>query len=288
MKKVFLNNKLVDADKAKVSVTDGGLLYGAGLFETMRCFGGVVFRLEDHLDRLFASCQALSIETGYDHKYITEAVYKILKANKLSDARLRLTLTTGSMTPSQEQPEPTLLITATEFQPYPPEYYKNGVMVVLCGYRQNISDPLCGHKTTNYFSRMIALNQARQKRAAEALWFTTDHRLAEGCISNIFLVKDSVLYTPSVKTPILPGIARKTVCELAKEHSIELIEKDLFINDLLGADEVFLTNVIMQILPVIRIEKHSVSDGQIGPITKDLQKFFDEYIKNTCSSKKSK
>ncbi len=279
---------MVDADKATVSITDGGLLYGAGLFETLRCFGGVVFRLEDHLDRLFASCKALSIETGYDRKYITEAVYKVLEANKLSDARLRLTLTTGSMSQSQEKPEPTLLITATEFQPYPPEYYKNGVMVVLCGYRQNIADPLCGHKTTNYFSRMIALDQARKKRAAEALWFTTDDRLAEGCISNVLLVKDSVLYTPSVKTPILPGIARKTVCELAKEHSIELIEKDLFIADLLGADEILLTNVIMQILPVIRIEKHSVGAGQVGPLTKDLQKYFNEYIKNTCSSKKTK
>jgi branched-chain amino acid aminotransferase len=288
MKTVFLNNKLVDADKATVSITDGGLLYGAGLFETMRCFGGVVFRLEDHLGRLFTSCQALSIETGYDHKYITEAVYKVLEANKLSDARLRLTLTAGSMSHEQEKPQATLLITAAEFQPYPAEYYKNGVMVALCGYRQNIADPLCGHKTTNYFSRMIALDQARQKRTAEALWFTTDNRLAEGCISNVFLVKNSVLYTPSAKTPVLPGVARKTVCELAKEHSIELIEKDLFIDDLLGADEVFLTNVIMQILPVSRIEKHSVGGGQVGPVTKDLQKYFDEYIKNTCSSDKSK
>ena len=286
MKTVFLNNKLVDADKATVSVTDGGLLFGAGLFETMRSYGGLVFRLEDHLDRLFTSCQSLSMEIGYDRKYITDAVYKVLKANNLSDGRLRLTLTTGSMSQSQEKPQATLLITVTEFQPYPPEYYKNGVMVVLCGYRQNTADPLCGHKTTNYFSRMIALNQARQKRAAEALWFTIDNRLTEGCLSNVFLVKDSVLYTPSAKTPVLPGVARKTVCELAKEHSIELIEKDLLIDDLLGADEVFLTNVIMQILPVSQIEKHSVGSGQVGAITKDLQKTFDEYIKNICSNKK--
>jgi branched-chain amino acid aminotransferase len=278
--KVFLNDKLTDAGDAKVSVADGGLLYGAGLFETMRSCGGVVFRLEDHLDRLFASCQTLSMEAGYDRKYISDAVCKVLKANELSDARLRLTLTIGSMSQQSDELQPTLLITATEFQAYPPEYYRNGVLVVLSQFRQNGTDPLCGHKTTNYFSRMIALNQARQKRAAEALWFTVDSRLAEGCISNVFLAKDSVLYTPPLATPVLPGVARKTVCELAEEHSIELVEKDLFIADLLGADEVFLTNVIMQVIPVSRIEKHSVGDGQVGPVSKDLQKYFNEYIKS--------
>jgi branched-subunit amino acid aminotransferase/4-amino-4-deoxychorismate lyase len=157
--KVFLNDKLVDIDKAGISVTDSGFLYGAGLFETMRSCNGVVFSLKDHLDRLFFSAGALSIKT-YDRKYITDAIYKVLKANKLADARLRLTLTNGPMSKSEEERKPTLLIAATKLQPYPTEYYKKGVLVVLCPFRQNTAEPIYGHKTTSYFSRMIGLQLA--------------------------------------------------------------------------------------------------------------------------------
>ena len=167
--KVFLNDKLIDIDKACIPVTESGYLYGAGLFETMRSFNGVVFSLADHLDRLFFSAAALSIEIGYNRKFITDAIEKVLQANKLSDARLRLTLTGGPMSTSDEDRKATLLITAAKLQPYPPEYYKKGVLVVLCPFKQNPSDPTCGHKTTSYFPRMIALKTAHQKRAAEKI-----------------------------------------------------------------------------------------------------------------------
>jgi branched-chain amino acid aminotransferase len=280
--KVFLNDKLVDADKARVSAADSGFLYGAGLFETMRSCNGVVFALKDHLDRLFFSARSLSIENSYDRKYITDSIYIVLKANKLSDARLRLTLTGGPMSQLDKEHRPTLLITATKLVPYPPEYYKNGVLVVLCPFRQNPADPVYGHKTISYFSRMIALKLAHQKRSTEALWFTVDNRLAEGCISNVFLVKDSTLYTPPVETPVLAGVARKTVCQIALKKSIKLVEKDLVIDDVLGADEVFLTNVIMQIMPVSRIEKHVVGAGRVGPTTKQLIEYFDQYVEEQC------
>jgi branched-chain amino acid aminotransferase len=280
--KVFINDKLVDIDKASVSVTDGGLLYGMGLFETMRSYNGVVFCLKDHLDRLFFSANSLAINITYDRQYITDAIYKVLKANKLTDARLRLTLTSGPMAAEKERQQATLLITATKLQPYPPEYYQKGVLVVLCPFRQNIAEPIYGHKTINYLSRMIALRAAHQKKAAEALWFTVDNRLAEGCISNVFLVKDSVLYTPPIETPILAGVARKTVCQIALENSIKLAEKTLGIDEVLGADEIFLTNVIMQVLPVSAVEKHMVGDGKVGPITRKLQKYFDDFVRSQC------
>jgi branched-chain amino acid aminotransferase len=280
--KVFLNDKLVDADKAGVSVSDSGFLYGAGLFETMRSCNGEVFSLKDHLDRLFFSAGALSINNTYSREYITDAIYKVLKANKLSDARLRLTLTGGPMSEPEEKRKSTLLIAAAKLQPYPPEYYKNGILVVLSPFRQNTAEPIYGHKTISYFSRMLALKSAHQKGAAEALWFTVDNRLAEGCISNVFLVKDSALYTPPIETPVLAGVSRKTVFQIALENSIEFIEKNLYISDVLDADEVFLTNVIMQILPVKSIEKHTVNDGKPGNLTKKLQKKFDEFIKNEC------
>lgn len=279
--KVFLNDKLVDADSACISVSDSGFLYGVGLFETMRSHNGVIFALADHLDRLFFSTNRLSIHNPYDAKYLTDAVYEVLHANQLADARVRLTLTNGPMAGSQQE-QSTLLITATKFRPYPPEYYKNGVLVVLCPFRQNPNEPTCGHKTTSYFSRMIALNQAHQMKAAEALWFTTDNRLAEGCVSNVFLVKDSVLYTPSIETPVLAGVARKAICQIAGKDSIRLIEKDLSIDDVLGADEIFMTNVIMQVMPIIKVEKHTVGDGRVGPMARDLKKKFEELIEKEC------
>jgi len=284
--KVFLNDKLIDTDKARISATDSGFLYGAGLFETMRSYKGVVFALKDHLDRLFNSAGVLFINNPYDKEYLTDAIYKVLKANKLTDARLRLTLTNGPMAESEEQRKATLLITATKLQPYPAEYYKKGVMVILSASRQNTFEPTCGHKTTSYFSRMITLNSAHQKRAAEALWFTTDNRLAEGCVSNVFVVKDSVIHTPRIETPVLAGIARKTVCEIASTNSIKLVEKDLYIDDVLGADEIFLTNVIMQIMPVSSVEKHIVGDGKVGTMTKRLQISFNELVESQCGKDK--
>ncbi len=283
--KVFLNDKLVDIDKAGVSVTDSGLLYGAGLFETMRSRNGVVFSLKDHLDRLFFSAAALSIQT-YERKHITEAIYKVLRSNKLTDARLRLTLTNGPMSAPEEQRKPTLLITATKLQPYPKEYYEKGALVVLSPFRQNTAEPTYGHKTTSYFPRMIALAHAHQKRAAEALWFTVDNRLAEGCISNVFLVKNGTLYTPPIETPVLAGVARKTVCQIAVRNSVKLVERDLYISNVLEADEIFLTNVIMQILPIISVEKHIVGDGKVGAMTKKLQRMFEEVVKADCRQKK--
>lgn len=286
IEKVFLNDELVDVDKACISVTDGGFLYGAGLFETMRSCNGVVFALDDHLDRLFFSAAALSITHSYDKKYISESIYRVLRANELTDARIRLTLTTGPMSETEQQRKPTLLITAVNLRPYPREYYQKGVMVVLCPYRQNPGEPTYGHKTTSYFSRMTALSLAHQKGAAEALWFTVDSRLAEGCVSNVFLVKDSVLYTPPIETPVLAGVARKTVCQIALDSSIKLIEKNLTIEDLLGAEEVFLTNVIMEVMPVVAVEKHTVGDGKVGPMAKRLKISFDEVVQDRCREEK--
>lgn len=283
---IFLNDKLVNIEEGQISVGDSGFLYGAGLFETMRAYNGIVFRLDDHLNRLLTSAKALFIEHSYNKEYLTEAVYKVLEANNLTDARIRLTLSAGAFSQAQTKPNPTLLITATKLQPYPAEYYKKGVLVVLCQTRQNITDPACGHKTTSYISRMLALKHAHEKKAAETLWFTIDGRLAEGCISNVFLVKDSKLFTPKTNTPVLPGIARKTVCEIAITNKIELIEKDLTIDDLLGADEVFITNVIMQVMPVAGIEKHNVGEGKPGTLTKKIQEYYDEFVKNNCRGKK--
>lgn len=284
--KVFLNDKLVAVEQAHIPVTDSGFLYGAGLFETMRSRQGVVFRLADHLDRLFRSAAHLSINHDYDATALTEAVYEVLRANALTDARIRLTLTNGPIAETVEQARPTLLVTATTLQHYPPDYYQTGVTVVLCPFRQNTTEPICGHKTTNYYPRLLALTLARQKEAAEALWFTADNRLAEGCVSNVFLVKNAVLYTPTLETPVLPGIARKAVCDIAARESIDLVERDLRIADVLEADEIFLTNVVMEVMPVVSVEKHTVDQGKVGPVTERLHREFLQAIEQECGSQR--
>jgi len=277
MEKVFLNGEILDAENANVSVADSGFLYGMGLFETMRCTKGKVFALDDHLARLFGSAKALEINCPYDKDYIAEAIDKTLKANDLTEARCRLTITNGPMA-GPDMNKPTLLISMTEFAAYQNDYYQKGVKVVLTDFRQNVNDPAIGHKTMNFFARLLALNIARKKQAAEAIWFTTDNRLAEGCVSNVFIVKDSVLCTPTAQTPILPGIARKTVLDIAGKEGIDFVEKDLFIADLLGADEVFLTNVIMKLLPAVGIEAHTVGDGKVGGISKKLLECYDRVL----------
>jgi branched-chain amino acid aminotransferase len=284
LKKVFLNDKIVDADKAFIAVDDIGFLYGGGVFETLRAKAGVVFCLDEHLSRMFNSAEALGIYHEYTADYIKDAIGQVLGANELSDARMRITLTSGSM--GTEEKVATLLITALGAVDYPSELYTTGIMAIICPFKQNLIDPVYGHKTLCYYPRILALDIARKRGAAEAMWFTVDNRLAEGCVSNIFIVKDSVLYTPPLTTPVLAGVARNSIQILAEKNSIEMVEKDLDVNDLLDADEVFVTNVIMKVMPVVAIEKSQIADGKRGEVTEKLQGLFDDFIFEKCGVNK--
>ena len=275
--KVYLNGKIIDADKATVAVTDSSYLYGIGLFETMRAVNGKVFRLTDHLRRLNDSAEALSIFNSFSDEKIAEAIDQLLLANEVNEARLRLELSNGPIQPDGTA-KTNLLITSPVFTPYPEDYYAKGVRVILTNFRQSSKDPYAGHKTTCYGPRLTALKNAHEKLAAEAIWFTTENALAEGSISNVFLVKDGQLYTPPVNTPVLPGIARKTVIEIAEQENIECNEQSLAIDDLLKADEVFLTNVVMEVLPVVAIESHTVNEGKPGPISKKLAEKYKKIL----------
>ena len=278
MEKIFLNGQIVSAAKAQVAVTDSSYLYGIGLFETMRATGGTVFRLADHLQRLNSSAEALAIANSYSDEQITQAVDEVLTANKFTDARLRLQVSNGPIG-TDGTAATNLLVTAAEFTPYPEEYYEKGIRVALTDFRQNPTDPFCGHKTTCYGPRLTALKNAHEKLATESLWFTTENYLAEGSISNVFLVKDGQLFTPTIQTPVLPGIARKTVIEIAEQENIPCHEQPLQVGDLLGADEVFLTNVIMEVLPVTSVEAHTVAEGKPGEITKSIAKKYQDHLK---------
>ncbi len=278
MSYVYLDNKIVPSEEAMISASDAGFLYGSGLFETLRVEQGNVFQINEHLSRLFDSARTLQIFLTHAQDTLKEAITEVLKANDLCEARVRLTVSAGIPSGDGQPPQSTVLITAVPLVPYAEACYSQGILAILCPYRQNPADPLAGHKGTSYFARMLGLRMAHEKQAAEALWFTTDGYLAEGCVSNVFLVKNGALLTPPLGTPVLPGVARHTVCELADQHNLDLEEKALSIDDLLGADEVFVTNVIMKVMPVVNIEQHTVGKGTVGPVTQTLMTLFDEVV----------
>jgi branched-chain amino acid aminotransferase len=281
---IYHNGEFQPAGEARVSASDGGLLHGAGVFETMRAAGGRVFRLDRHLARLRRSVAALIRPIEAD-ALPEEAVFaELLRRNALNSARMRMTVTAGAVSaePSGEASPLTVLITAAPLQEYPPEFYARGIAVVLCPFRQSPSDPIAGHKTTAYLPRLLGLRAAGQAQSIEALWFTTENRLAEGCISNVFVAKNGVLRTPPLDTPVLPGIARACVLEIAAAAEIESREEPLTINDLLDADEVLLTNTIMRVMPVIRVERRDIGEGKVGPIARKLLDDYRDLIGKEC------
>lgn len=283
---VQLNGEFVPLSEANVSVYDAGWLHGAGLFETMRAENRRVFRLQDHLDRLAASANEVLSPIDPDLLPDAEAVKILLERNDLTEARVRLTVSAGSVVEANEPQDRrlTVCITAAPLVAYPAELYKTGVAVLISKYRQSRHDPLAGHKTTSYLPRLMALKHAGQAQCMEALWFTSDNVLAEGSISNVFIVSESVVSTPPIETPILPGIARRIVLELCESQGLRVEERAISIDDLLDAEEVFLTNSIMQIMPVNRVEKRDIYGGKPGPVAADLLKGYRERVMRECGT----
>ena len=278
---VWMNDNFVDERDATVSARDTGLLHGAGVFTTMRSYGARVFRLDAHLRRLRESCEALFIPLQYRDEQLTAAVGELLRRNDLADARLRLTVTRGA---AHQDPlhgthlTPTVFLTAAPVEPYPAEFYQRGLTVILLDEQKlNPYDLQAGHKTLNYLSRLAALREANRRGAGEALWFNVHNYLQSGSISNVFIVKGGAVITPPTKwelrdgaSVVLPGVTRAAVMELAKAEGIETRLERIDVNQLLDADEIFLTNSIMQVMPVCRIERKAIGDDKPGPVTRRL------------------
>lgn len=277
---VCINDKLMAADQAHVSVFDSGFMQGIGLFETMRTYGDRVFRLDQHLERLQRSARALGWTVIPQLEQMHSAVMRVVGATEQSPLRVRLTVTTGTLraTQAEDVPRLTVVASATVGADYPPELKARGVTVVLSNFRQGNSDPTIGHKTTSYFNRLAGLRDAHSKGAFEALWFTYTNRLAEGSISNVFLVSGGALRTPPLDTPILPGITRATVLELAQQMQIDVREEPLTVDELLEADEVFLTSSLMEIVPVVRVEREAIATEKPGELTQALQQAYRRLV----------
>jgi branched-subunit amino acid aminotransferase/4-amino-4-deoxychorismate lyase len=281
--KVYLNGKIVDASEALISVEDAGFQHSVGLFETMLASHGKVFRLGQHLERLAKSAQELGLARQISIHPLAEIVNQTLEANNLTEARIRLTMTAGSMSllrPGTTEVQPTVLVVVSEPTRYDPAYFEKGVLVLVAPPGANPFDAMAGHKTLNYWPRLRTLRQAASAGAGEAIWLNVSNHLASGCVSNVFLIKDGTLFTPiargeevegALPAPVLPGITRDVVLEIADDLDIPTQKKMLSVAELLDADEVFLTNSSWLILPVHAVEKKTIGEGIAGKTTRLLR-----------------
>ena len=293
---VWLNGQFVPPDQAMLSVFDAGLQHGVGLFETMAARGGSVFRAQAHVGRLADSARELLLTDRLHVEPLVEAVAQVAARGDLDNARIRLTLTGGNLNLLQSQGtdkvDPTILIVAQPATVYPDVYFERGVTVLITDGRQNPFDPMAGHKTLNYWPRIRALQQAASKRAGEALWLSVSNHLASGSVSNVFLVRDETLHTPfargeeepgALPSPVLPGITRAAIIATADQMGIETKKHMLDIEDLLGADEVFLTNSSWGVLSVVGVEQKKIGEGTPGEITKRLRAAWLELVEKETS-----
>jgi branched-chain amino acid aminotransferase len=282
---VYINGSLVPRSEARISVSDHGFLYGYGLFETMRAYNGTVFLLERHLDRLLKSAKSIGINlSGID---LSQACKDTVEANGLQSARIRLTVSNGdsdALPWKETDSRPTLVITARNYQPFPPEVYEKGFRVGVSSYQRSRHSSLSGIKATNYLVNVLARHEATLNGLDEALLLNEDGYLTEGSTSNIFFVKSSGLVTPPLDSGILPGITRNLVIEIAGKLGIKVTEENISLTDLSQFQEAFLTASTMEIMPLIMIkgqdrEENIIGSGEPGATMKRLMAAYKERVK---------
>lgn len=285
---VFLNGDMVLEEEALVSVRDRGFLYGDGIFETLRSYNGRPFLLEDHLHRLASSAQALEIPLHYSLEELQTAVENLLRLNRLTEALIRITLSRGEslhygLQPPEEA-QPTLIIQAHPFHPHPEESYKQGIRLVISTYRRSTTCPLARHKTANFLAGIMAKQEAIHRGVNDALFLNTEGMVCEATVSNIFMVESGRVVTPSLQANILPGITRKKVLEICQEEGIPASEELFGTERLLKADEVFLTNSLMEVMPVSQIEDKGIGRTVPGKLTRRLMEAYKR-LTETVGSK---
>jgi len=272
--KIYINGKFYPESRAKVSVFDHGYLYGDGVFETLRSEGGEVFKLDEHLNRLFNSAQTIKLRVPLTKEEIKEAVKETLKKNRLKSAYIRVSLSRGrgelGLSPKSCS-SPNLVIIAKGPKGYPLKLYQKGVEVITVSTRR--SDPAMlfpNIKCANFLWGILAKIEAEQRDAFEAILLNSKGEVTEGTVSNIFIVKESILITPPTYVGILEGITRNCVIELAKKIGIEVKEEIITCYDLYTADESFLTNTSLGIMPVVKVDGRVIGKGKPGKITRRL------------------
>ena len=294
--KIWINGSFIDEKEAKVGVFDAGFQHGVGLFETMIAKNSRVFQAEAHMNRLKESAAGLRLTEKLHVEPLIEALHLTLKENSQSDARMRLTITGGDLnmlqrTGEQGNADPTIVIQSQPTTQYPDAFFKKGVHVTLASGRVNPYEFGAGHKTLNYWSKLLNLQLAAMQQCGEALWLTPSATLAGGCVSNLFAVKDGTLFTPLARgeedeqdepSAVLPGITRDVVISLANELGVGTSKQSMTLDGALDADELFLTNSSWGVLPVVGMrvsvregdqsqsQEQAIGEGQVGNMTTQL------------------
>ena len=281
--KIYIDGKLVDREKAVISVFDHGLLYGDGVFEGIRTYDGLIFRLKEHIDRLYRSADAIKLRIPLAKTDMSKAVIKTLKANKLKDAYIRLVVTRGvgdlGLDPRKCK-VPTIFIITDKIALYPKEYYEKGLEIITARTRRNLPQALDARiKSLNYLNNILAKIDAIKAGTEEAIMLNYEGYVAECTGDNIFMVKGGELATPPVTLGALEGITRAAVMGIAGREGISFCERLLKMEDLYAADEVFLTGTAAEVIPVVKIDKRTIGNGSPGPVTAKLTEEFRKLTK---------
>jgi branched-chain amino acid aminotransferase len=269
--KIYLDGAFVEEADAKISVFDHGLLYGDGVFEGIRVYGGNVFRLDEHLERLEYSAKALLLKLPWSRRELSEATCETCRVNGLTDGYIRLVVTRGvgdlGLSPWL-CPKPSLFIIAAKIALYPEEHYKTGLSIVtVASRRMNPAALPPAVKSLNYLNNILAKIEARQAGCLEAIMLNDQGYVAECTGDNLFIVHKGVVLTPAASQGALKGITRATIFDIAAELGIPIREADLTRYDVWNADECFLTGTAAEVIPVVRLDGREIGDARPGPVT---------------------
>lgn len=282
-RKVYINGKIIDAEQANVSILDRGFLYGDGVFETLRTYNKRPFLLDQHIKRLLRSLKLIKIKAPLSAAQLKLAVLKTIGANNYTESYIKIIATRGQakehgLDPKKTSGKPTLIILVEEQKPFPPTLFTKGLKAIVSSVvRPEI--PTSRVKSLCYLNNILAKLEAKRAGADEAFLLDERGNLAEGTVSNIFLVRFGTIYTPSEDAPILPGLTRNLVIKLAKQAAFHVVVKMITPKELYTTEECFITHSGAGIVPITRIWQKKIGTGKCGPITENLMRFYDAETK---------
>lgn len=283
MSKVWINGTLFDKSDAKISVWDHGLLYGDGIFEGLRVYGGAAFLLEQHIDRLYDSARHILLEIPLSREQMTQAVLDTVKANAKKDGYIRLVVTRGPGTLGLDPhkcSDPQVIIIVDDISLYPAEFYERGLHVITSSIIRNHPNALNPRiKSLNYLNNILAKIEADRAGCQEAIMLNHNGEVAECTADNIFLVKHGLLRTPHLAAGILEGVTRSLVIELARAANIAVQEMSLTRHDVYSAEECFLTGTAAEVAPIVECDGRPIGNGKPGPITRQLRERFQQLVR---------
>ena len=285
--KIYIDGQLLDEANARISVFDHGLLYGDGVFEGIRFYNRRVFRLEEHIRRLYDSARSILLNIPMTPEEMTAAVLETCRVNELTDGYIRLVITRGTgplgLSP-YKCPKPSVIIIACSIQLYPDEAYTNGLIMATCATRRPHHDTLSPQvKSLNYLNNVMAKVEAIQAGAEEGIMLNERGLVAECTGDNVFIIRDGVIKTPPISAGALDGITRGVVFEIAAELGITIRETDISRHDIYTADECFLTGTAAEALPAVKLDQRPIGTGKPGPVTARVIERFREITRTTGS-----